>query len=159
MFLLLLTCQRRPLIGKIRRPSLSRSSQTKVLPFLDLPGLRVQNRYLHLALPRVMQLCLHPSIECRDVVNALHEVRDAARAVVGLGEAVRDSFLTFNNIMSTQNKILDKLNQNVEKLSRRNISDERGEKRRRSQSRSPHQGGIGAVIYLHLTPLSQGNSN
>ena len=99
------------------------------------------------------------SIECRDVVNALYEVRDAARAVVGLGETVRDSFLAFNNIMSTQNKILDKLNQNVEKLSRRNISDERGERRRRSQSRSPHQGGIGAVIYLHLTLLSQGNSN
>ena len=53
------------------------------------------------------------SIECRDVVKALHEVRDAARAVVGLGEAVRDSFLTFNNIMSTQNKILDKLNRKV----------------------------------------------
>ena len=44
------------------------------------------------------------SIECEDVVKALHEVRDAARAVVGLGEAVRDSFLTFNNIMSTHKK-------------------------------------------------------
>ena len=51
---------------------------------------------------------------------------------------VRDSFLTFNNIMSTHNKILDKLNQNVEKLSIRNISDELGERRRRSRSRSPH---------------------
>ena len=79
------------------------------------------------------------SLECEDVVKALHEVRDAARAVVGLGEAVRDSFLTFNNIMSTQNKILDKLNQNVEKLSRRNISDEQGERRRRSRSMSHHQ--------------------
>ena len=66
------------------------------------------------------------SIECEDVVKALHEVRDAARAVVGLGEVVRDTFLTFNNIMTTQNKILDKLNQNIEKMSRRNISDERG---------------------------------
>ena len=40
------------------------------------------------------------SIECEDVGKAL-KVRDVARAVVGLGEAVRDSFLTFNNIMST----------------------------------------------------------
>ena len=78
-------------------------------------------------------------IECEDVVKALHEVRDASQAVVGLGEAVSDSCLRINNIMSTQNKILDKLNQNVENLSRRNISDELGERRRRSQSRSPHQ--------------------
>ena len=79
------------------------------------------------------------SIEWEHVVKVLHEVRDAARAVVGLGEAVRDSFLIFNNIMYTQNKILDKLSQHVEKLSRRNISDERGERRRRSRSKSPHQ--------------------
>ena len=57
------------------------------------------------------------SIEWEHVVKALHEVRDAARAVVGLGEAVRDSFLIFN-IMYTQNKILDKLSQHVERLSR-----------------------------------------
>ena len=86
---------------KICRLSLSRYSKTKVLPFPDLPQ---QNWCLHLALPRVMQLVLHLPFN-----------RDGARAMVELGEKVRDSFLTFNN-MCTQNKILDKLNQNEERL-------------------------------------------
>ena len=113
----------RLLLCKIRRPSLSRYSQTKVLSFPYLPQ---QNWCLHLALPRVMQLRLHLPFN-----------RDGARAMVELGETVRDSFLTFNNIMCTQYKILDKLNQNEERLSRRNISDERGERRRISWSRVP----------------------
>ena len=90
----------RLLLCKIRRPSLSRFSQTKSCPLLDLPQ---QNWCLHLALPCVMRL--HPLFN-----------RDGARAMVELGETVRDSFLTFNNIMCTQYKILDKLNQNVEKV-------------------------------------------
>ena len=65
----------RLLLCNIRRPSLSRYSQTKVLPFPDLPQ---QNWCLHLTLPRVMQLRLHPPFN-----------RDGARAMVELGETVR----------------------------------------------------------------------
>ena len=93
------------------------------------------------------------SIECEGVVKALHEVKDEARAVVGLGEVVRDSFLTFNNIMSTKNKILDKLNQNVEKLSRRNISDERGGETQKISVKVTSSEVALALRYTCISPL------